>query len=76
MKETFAMKLRESVAQLRAETGVSLERIADELGVTTATLHNWKNGKGVGLETVDLVADYFGWDVQITERERAISHSG
>jgi len=37
--------------RIRKESGVSLRRMAEELGVTTPTVHNWENdGDGPSLE--------------------------
>lgn len=63
MKEAFARKFAESVAQRRA-SGVRYERIAVDLDITMGTLHNWRHAKtaNIDLDTLQRVIDYFEWD--------------
>ena len=64
MKELFSREFDRSVKARRAE-GVRFETMASDLDITVTTLHNWRHHRkaNVSLDTLDQVADYFGWDV-------------
>lgn len=50
----------ENVKRLCYQHGISLRKMAEEIGINTGTITAWKNGRMPRGETVKKVADYFG----------------
>lgn len=54
------MGFSENLCDLMQKKSVSSYKLATGIGVHVSTVTNWKEGKGVKVEHLKLVADYFG----------------
>lgn len=58
------MTFYQKVATLCIEKGVSITRVATDLGFSSSTPNNWRGMSGLPrLSTIRAIADYFGVDV-------------
>lgn len=59
--------LSETIKELRKQSRLTQQELADELGVTRATLAHWENGRRPEEEHLEDIADYFGCEVEDLE---------
>ena len=61
-------KLR--IAALRVNKGLTQSEMANQLGVTTATVSNWERGQRMNLSNLVRIAEFFGVpldDIDLTD---------
>lgn len=60
----------ETVSGLRKEQKISQDTLANDIGISRATLSSFENGRGVdiGFKKVLQIVDYIGYKIEIKEK--------
>lgn len=59
--------LSETIKELRKQSRLTQQELADELGVKRSTLAHWESGRRPEEEHLEDIADYFGCEVEDLE---------
>lgn len=59
----------ETISHLRKEQKISQDTLANDIGISRATLSSFENGRGVdiGFKKVLQIVDYIGYKIEIKE---------
>lgn len=60
------------IAILRKEQKISQELLANNIGISRATLSSFENGRGVdiGFRKILQIVDYLGYDIELKEKSK------
>lgn len=68
----YAHNLSENIKLLIDQYGLSIKKLAEQIGIPASTLTDGlKSKKGLPIETAIIIADYFGYDVTTLSKKTA-----